>query len=459
MPSERLKTIFTIKVSKDAMSATISCTNVKQANDEPFNETDFHDFLRAHNIVFGIDEQAIRRLTQKLTTSHFPMTISNGQQAINGKDGYIVYEVESDEHVKVSPDEKLDFRDIIRIPTVKEGEKLATIIDPDEGTDGINIYGEKVRHKPGKIVKMRPGKNVTYHEADKSFYASAEGQISIDNHLIDVQPVYEVNESLSMKTGNLDFVGSITIRGDVPTGYRVKAGGDVKIYGIVEAAHIEAGGSVFISEGLAGLQKGEIVAGGDVHLGYINQGHVQTEGSLYVEQSIVHSVCVASEQVICKIGSIIGGSITARQLIEAKDVGNRLSTKTSINFTLPVDYFATKEKLLEEKEHHEKRLHQLNMIGDKLKNHKLLNNPKIKAMVKKQKHSLAETNNQLKRVNDQLNELEKKMTTVNRPKLVIRQTLYPQVIVAFGKYKRNFQSEFSYVYVTIEGNEIVTHPN
>lgn len=459
MSRERLKTIFTINISEHAMSATISCLNIKQANDESIDEATLYDFLREHNIVFGIDQQAIRRLTQKLTKAHLPMTIAKGKQAINGKDGYIVYEVESDEHIKVSPDEQLDFRDIIRIPTVKECEKLATIIDPVKGIDGKNIYGEDIRHKPGKVITVRAGKNVAYKEADKSFYATIEGQISIDNYLIDVQPVYEVNESLSMKTGNLDFIGSITIRGDVPTGYRVKAGGDVKIYGIVEAAHIEAGGSVFISEGLAGLQKGKIIADGDVHLGYINQGHVQTKGSLYVEQSIVHSVCVASEQVICKVGSIIGGSITARQLIEAKDVGNRLSTKTSINFTLTVDYYASKEKLLEEKDHHEKRLNQLKMIGEKLTNNKLLNNPKIKAMVKKQQHSLKEADDQLKRVTNQLNMVEKRMSTVNRPKLVVRQTLYPQVIVAFGKYKRNFQSEFSYVYVTIEGNEIVTHPN
>src|SRR5699024_7083456 len=110
---------------------------------------------------------------------------------------------------------------------------------------------------------------------------------------IEVHEVYQVDETLSMKTGNLDFVGSIVIRSDVPTGYIVRAGGDIKVFGIVEAAEVHAGGSLFISEGLAGLQKGTITAGGDIHIGYINQGKAEAGDSIYVENSILHSECIA----------------------------------------------------------------------------------------------------------------------------------------------------------------------
>ncbi|HLS20388.1 MAG TPA: FapA family protein [Bacillota bacterium] len=459
MSHEKVKKVFTIDIIDDAMLATINCPDVKLAQAHKITEDELMTFLQEHKIVYGINEQAVQRLTKNVSSINFPLTIAKGEEPVDGTDGYIVYDVEMDEKIKVSPDEKINFRDVIRIPTVKEGEKLATIVDPVKGKDGKNIYGKQIRHKPGKSVLTRAGKNVVYKESDQSFYATSEGQISIDDYLIEVHPVYEINESLSMKTGNINFVGSVVIRGDVPTGYEVKAGGDVKIFGIVEAAQIEAGGSVFISEGFAGLQKGKIKASGDVHIGYINQGNVQTKGSIYVEQSIVHSVCVAANEVICKVGSIIGGSITASQIIEAKDVGNRLSTKTEINFTLAIDYYAEKEKLLNEKEQLEQRLTQLKKIGDKLTDKNLLNNPQIREMFKKQRQSLIQTNDQLKRVMNNMQVLDEKIKTIDRPKLVVRQTLYPQVIVSFGKYKRNFQAESSYVYVTIEGNEIVIHAN
>lgn len=459
MPHENLNKIFTINISDNSMLATISCTNLKLARDQKLTEDDFMTFLREHNIVFGINSEMVQRLINNISSVNFPLTIAKGVEPVDGEDGYIVYDVEMDEKIKVSPDEKINFRDVIRIPTVKEGEKLATIVDPIKGKDGKNIFGEQIRHRPGKVVVVRAGKNVVYKEEDKTFYAKSEGQISINDYIINVHPVYEVNESLSMKTGNLDFIGSIIIRGDVPTGYQVKAGGDVKIFGLVEAAHIEAGGSIYISEGFAGLQKGKIKAGGDVHLGYINQGNVHAKGSIFVEQSIVHSTCVAARKVICKVGSIVGGSITASQLIEAKDVGNRLSTKTEINFTLSIDYYAEKEKLLNDKEQLEQRLTQLKKIGEKLTDKSLLNNPQIREMVKKQRHSLIQTNNELKQVMSNMQVLEEKIKTIDRPKLVVRHTLYPQVIVSFGKYKRNFQAESSFVYVTIEENEIVIHAN
>src|SRR5699024_7698080 len=127
-----------------------------------------------------------------------------------------------------------------------------------------------------------------------------------------------------MKNGNIDFNGSIIIHGNVPTGYTVKAKEDIKIFGIVEGATLIAGGSIFISEGIAGLQKGFIQAGKDVHVGYVNQGNISAGGSVRVENAIFHSKCVARDHLHLEYGSIIGGSVSAGQSIKAKDVGNRM---------------------------------------------------------------------------------------------------------------------------------------
>lgn len=459
MPQETMRNIFKLKVKNHGMLATLTCSNINEANSLNLTEEDLLKYFKSHNIVFGIDQQAINRLLKRVTHQDFPMTIAKGIAPVDGKDGYLEYNVKTDERIKVAPDEKVNFRDLIRIPTVQEHEKIATAIPPVEGKDGKDVFGKRLPHRKGKAIRTRAGKNVEFREADQSFYATSEGQISISDYKIEVHPVYEVHESLSMKTGNIDFVGTVIIRGDVPTGYEVKAGGDVKVFGLVEAAQIKAEGSVFISEGLAGLQKGTVDAKGDVHIGYVNQGNIHTEGSIYVEQSIVHSICKAEDEVICRLGNIIGGSITAGRLIEAKDVGNRLSTRTKINFPLGTDYFEEKEKLIKEKEKITERVSQLREIGEKLTDKNLLKNPQFKEMFKKQRQSLIKARQQLEDVNHQINVLENKIQSIDQPKLIVRQTLYPQVIVSFGKYKRNFISESSYIYVTIEENEIVLHAN
>lgn len=81
----------------------------------------------------------------------------------------------------------------------------------------------------------------------------------------------------------------------------------MKVFGIVEGAEISAGGSVFVSEGIAGLQKGFVVAQEDVHAGYINQGNTEAGRDLFVENSILHSHCVAKNDMRCQKGNIVGG--------------------------------------------------------------------------------------------------------------------------------------------------------
>lgn len=89
------------------------------------------------------------------------------------------------------------------------------------------------------------------------------------------------------------------------------AKGDVIAHGIVEAATIDAGGSVYISDGFAGMQKGIVHAVENVNIGYINQGKVHAGNNIHVERSIMHSVCVAKNSITCTHGNIIGGFLSA----------------------------------------------------------------------------------------------------------------------------------------------------
>src|SRR5699024_6610991 len=165
------------------------------------------------------------------------------------------------------------------------------------------------------------------------------------NRRIHVLDVYEVNESISMKIGNIDFPGSVIIRGDVPTGFTVKAAGDVKVFGLVEAATIIAEGTVTISEGIAGLRIGRIEAGEDVQIGYINQGIIRARKNILVENSVMHSECTAENDFVCNRGNIVGGIISAGGAIKANNIGNRMNTKTSLSFGMDFKMFERQREL------------------------------------------------------------------------------------------------------------------
>src|SRR5690625_648666 len=130
MPNETMRNIFKLNVTNHGLLATLTCTDINGANALKLTAEDLIKFLKAHNIVCGLEREALNKLTNKLTSADFPLTIAKGERPIDGKDGYIEYNVQTDEKIKISPDEKVNFRDVLRIPTVQKGERLATIVNP-----------------------------------------------------------------------------------------------------------------------------------------------------------------------------------------------------------------------------------------------------------------------------------------------------------------------------------------
>lgn len=455
MTKPQINEYFYIKTSPDHMSALIYCTQSYQPKNLNLSEEMIEDLLNEHRIVFGINKQSIKRITSKLDHHEFPITIAEGSPPQHGEDGYITYEANLSSDITRTSN--WNFREIMRIPSVKKGEKLATIVAPTKGVAGTNVFGKRVPAQPGKHVSTKAGKNVVFKESNRSFYSAIEGQISVNERYIEVHPVYEVNETLSMKTGNLDFVGSIIIHGDVPTGYTVRAEGDIKIFGIVEAATVVAGGSIFISEGLAGLQKGKIKAADDIHIGYINQGFAQAGQSIHVENSVIHSTCIAKGRIFCQHGNIIGGTLSAGKSIEAKDIGNRLSTKTDIS--LGVNQFIDREEqnLLQQKKELQATIEKLETIGKQLRT-TYKHDPNMRVTLLRQKRSLEKTSKQLKKVEEQLLHIHSYLGSERESILRVRNHLYPNVIISFGKYKRTIQSIHRHVTVKLKRNEIEVSP-
>ena len=443
-----------IKSAVDKMSAELHCT---EAYDDgiDIDKSSFLTFLEEFNVKHGIKAETIRLLlNREITKDDFPVLIAEGNYPEHGEDGYIEFNLNL--NTRVDNKEKLDFREVMRIPSVTTGDKLATIIHPTDGIDGRDVSGKVVKARPGKPTPEKTGKNVVYKEEDHSFYATSDGQVNISKQHINIHSVFEVKEALSMKTGNIDFVGSVIIYGDVPSGFTVKAEGDVKIFGIVEAATVTAGGSIYISEGFAGLLKGTITASENIYVGYVNQGIASAGKSIYVENSIIHSECTAKERVHCKQGNIIGGTTSAGESIEAKDIGNRLSTKTEISFGFDKSMLEQEQRLIEEKKELEQTLKKLKILGEKLKQtNTLTNNAKHRITILRQKNSYQKILESLSKVEEELFTMNAFLGIEGEAKLKVNNKIYPSTIVMFGKYRHEFKETRKNIELTLEKNEIV----
>src|SRR5690606_12910229 len=134
-----------------------------------------------------------------------------------------------------------------------------------------------------KEAYFKPGKNVVLDEERTRLYAVTDGMVTFtDNEKVNVFPVYEVNGDVDYRSGNIDFVGNVVVRGNVISGFRVKAEGDVRITGSVEGAEIIAAGSIDIAEGIVAHNKGFVKAGKTIKCSFIQDANVEAAEDLIV---------------------------------------------------------------------------------------------------------------------------------------------------------------------------------
>ncbi|GAE91600.1 hypothetical protein JCM21714_553 [Gracilibacillus boraciitolerans JCM 21714] len=254
---EEIKEKIDLKIDEDQLTATLFLVNEEQAENISIEEINL--LIEEYNLLYGIIDMHSSGWQQKLI-DNYQFVIAQGKKPENGKHGSLI--VKQSTENELSEEEKTNFRDVTKIPMVEANDLLAQLIPPPtDGEPGIDIFNQPIKQKKGKPFKCRAGKNVTFNEKDQTYIASTNGQLSIGDHILNVFPLYEIPGDLSLKTGNIDFNGSVTIRGNIPTGFKVIAKGDVIVYGIVEASYIDAGGNIFISEGVAGMDKAIIKAG------------------------------------------------------------------------------------------------------------------------------------------------------------------------------------------------------
>jgi uncharacterized protein (DUF342 family) len=446
---------FVVKISKDQLAAQLELVQ-EIGDDFSITVSELEDLLRDEKIVFGIEHETLKDLSENPQSFQFPLTIAKGIPPKNGEDAYITVEVYEEKSKKR---EKINFRDVLDIPSVKNGQVIANIVQQTFGSEGTSVTGRRIPARNGKPLKTRAGKNVV--QIGNQFIATIDGQVSITDRTVTVNPVYEVRGDLDLKTGNIHFIGNVVIHGNVPTGYEVTSGGDIKVYGLVEGAHLHAKGNIYISGGVTGGYKGSLVADGSIQATYLNQADVKASEDIIIHSSILHSKVVAGGSVVCERGRIIGGCISSGKDIKVKELGNRLYTKTEITIGFDPALDEREKIIKEELEKNAESLKKLNALE-----HKLIESARLKGQVSEQEKNLIlkqrATKNQLiaesNDLNRQLLEIEEERYEKQCGAVYVYDIAYPNVIFHFGKYSKSINREHSFVRFFVSGGEISFDP-
>ncbi len=225
----------------------------------------------------------------------------------------------------------MDYRDVKSIQNVKKGQALAKKMPATNGVPGMTVTGKEIAAEPGKEVKFIFGKGVESAVGNPELYVAAnDGQVIYKENKLQVLAIYEIPGDLDMSIGNIDFVGSLIIHGNVGE-FKVYAGEDIIIDGVADGTEIKAGGKVTVKGGIIG-KKAHVVAQGEVTTKYIRNAYVETEANIIVSEAAMHSTLIAGGKiaVVGAKGLIVGGTIVAGHEISARTIGSNLATPTDL---------------------------------------------------------------------------------------------------------------------------------
>ncbi len=337
---ERPNGKVSVRVSADKMTAALVVTPPGKGG-QLSTLGDALDALKEAGVAYGIDRKAISQVLKEakaqkgMAGALEPVVVATGKAPENGKDGTVEYHpslTAASGRPKERADGGVDLFDLNLVHNVAKGTVLAKRTKPTDGKAGINVFGEEAKPKPGKESAVRPGKGSAFSSDELSIVATSDGHAILLEGRVVVAPVFEVRSDVGPETGNIEFVGTVTVRGTVLPGYKVKAGGDVEIYGGVDGGTVEAEGNVTVMYGIQGGGHGRIVAGGSVKAKFIENAEVQAGANVWASDGILTSHIDAGQsiEVLGKRGSIIGGRVSAGDRIAARFLGSPMGGATEL---------------------------------------------------------------------------------------------------------------------------------
>lgn len=302
------------------------------AGAEP-DRTMLENALKKCGIFEGIEEELLDTLPAD-TNRYFHLHLAaRGEPPVHGNDGRIddLFSRSVKRTPKMDESGKIDYTELNLIQNVREGETICYIIPPTSGTSGRSVKGKPIPCKPGKPASIPLGRNTELSKDGSCLIASITGRVDFSGRSFQVKPVLEINGNVDYSTGNINFVGDVTIAGDICTGFNVKALGNVTVNGVVEACNVEAGGDLTIGKGVKGDNQAIIQAHRSLYAKYLENSTVCVRQDLYSD-CIINCNISSDGSVFANSGRgmIIGGRLWASNSVHAKAVGTRAESHTVI---------------------------------------------------------------------------------------------------------------------------------
>jgi uncharacterized protein (DUF342 family) len=315
---------------------------------------DYISLLKQNRVYYGVKEEYLTQFADRPTYKE-KVFVAEGTKPVNGKDAYIQYNFETDQSkisLKEGANGKINFKELNIINNVVQNQPVAKKMPAGNGVDGKSITGKILPAKDGNDIPLPLGSNVHVGDDGETIFSDINGQVILIGDKINVEPVFTVEGDVNLKTGNIIFLGTVIVTGNIEDGFTVKAAGNIEVRGTVSKAELDAEGDILLHQGVNGKGGGKIRAGKTIWSRFIENANVEAGSMIFVTDGIINSYVDAIKSITCmgKRANIMGGRLRAGEEISANVLGNPTSgTETICEVGFDPNSIKELERLMTEK--------------------------------------------------------------------------------------------------------------
>lgn len=355
-----------ITISEDHMEAKMVLHPPKHGG-ALLSEYQLREQIASVGISVGIIDSVIQNQV-KNPDFFVPYTIAKGYPPVSGKDGEIKIFFRSDNKPQLEEDEhgRIDYKNIGVIQSVRPDDLIAERIPPKKGEFGKTVNGSMIPYQEEKTVDWNLGPNVELR--GEKLYAKIAGRPVLSAAWeIKVDEVIQL-EAVDYSTGNIDFPGTIIVEEKIGDGFSLTTSGSIIIRNSVGKAFLKAKGDIVLSGGFMGRGEGYIESEGNIYAKFVEQGKLTAQGSIFVEEAVMHSELSAKDfiRVMGGRGEVIGGTVIAGNSLTCAKLGAVVETKTKVAIGTPPELLDELNRMKKEIADKEITLHKVQLTLTKL---------------------------------------------------------------------------------------------
>lgn len=454
-----------IKISNDEMEAYIRTKPPYGGKQLTMEKVEFE--LKEKQIDMKSCDMSV--LQQVVQQRHLDYTLfAKGCMPIDGKDTQFEALVESvvDHAPVLDALDKTDYHQVRDYINVAPNTPLMTRTPATLGKNGYDVCGKVVPAIPGKDMPFASDLSGTELDPQDSnrLIAKERGHPVILADGVRIDDVLMLEE-INLKTGNINFDGSVLVSGRITAGMVVQATGDVIVKETNDNVTIIAGGNIKLDGGLIGSDIQEanqddvaqqkynanLTAGGNINANFISGCLVKCHGNMEVREYIAHSFVESEGKVYIGQdggkGQLMGGKILAKKGVKLNIVGAQSCVKTNITvgFTahLKKEYKQLKKAIHDKKEIIQQLSHVASKQSEKTpaQGADETSRQAREVFYKKINNDLLKHTNELEMLTNQFHERQLDITCAVQDGIVVQKQIYANAFFNINNAKKLFQED------------------